>query len=228
MTQYYKTMDEKMEMPYAISLVGLRPEIVTRSLIAQARSVKTLVLFHYADPLSTAAANSISTTSHTFGMKVVKNQIEDAFNFFEVILAAEHVCSKFGEPAWVNAADGLGLGVSALTTFASVHGVDLVTYNEDRNETSTVHLALLNELLLAGVKFNRLLENVITNEDRSIEQICSDLQISRSTASRQLKELRRLDLVSISGSGRGRSPFRISMTAWGRTFCRYSGIDRTS
>lgn len=227
MTQYYKTMDETMEIPYGISMVGFRPEIVMRALISHARSVKTLVLFHSAHPMSAAAASSISMTMHEIGIKVIKNQIEEASNFFEVIIAAEYFCSKHGEPAWVNATDGPGLGASALTTFASVHGFDLVSYDEERNETLMVHLAQLNELLQCGARFKRLLEDIESNDDRSMEQLCADLQISRSTASRQLKALRRLNLISISGSGRGRSPFIISMTEWGRQFCRYSGIDRS-
>jgi len=214
-----------MEMPYAISLVGSRPKVAIKSLISQARSVRTLVLFHCSDNASTAAANSLSMILHEIGIKAVSNQIEDASNFFEVILAAEHLSSIYGEPAWVNVADGPCLGASALTTFASVHGLDLVSCKEDGNENLMVHLSLLHELLEAGTKFKALLENIKSSEVRSMEQICSDLMISRSTASRQLKELRRLDLISISGSGRGRSPFKISMTAWGRIFCRYSGID---
>jgi predicted transcriptional regulator len=162
---------------------------------------------------------------HEMGIKAVSNQIEDASNFFEVLLAAEHLSSKYGEPAWVNVAEGPYLGASALTTFASVHGLDLVSSKEDGNETLMVHLSLLHELLEAGTKFKALLGNIKSNDVSSMERICSDLKISRSTASRQLKELRRLDLISISGSGKGRSPFIISMTAWGRIFCQYSGID---
>jgi len=225
MTQYNRTMDETIEIPFAISLIGSRPELVMRSLIPHLRSVRTLVLFHSANPMSTAATNSISMALHDVGIKVVKIQIEDAFNFFEIILSAEYVCSKYGEPAWVNATDGPGLGASALTTFASAHGVNLISYDEEKNETILIHLTELNELLQCGVKRKRLLEEIKSNDNCSMEQICTNLQISRSTASRQLKTLRRLNLISISGSGRGRSPYIISMTAWGRRFCQCSGID---
>jgi len=225
MTQYNKTMDETIEMPYAISLVGSRPESVMRSLISQLRSIKTLVLFHSANPISMAAANSISMTLHDVGIKVVKNQIEDVFNFFETFLSADYFCSKYGEPAWVNTTAGPGLGASALTTFATIHGIDLVSYDEEKDATFLVHLTELNELLQCSVKLNGLLEEIKSNDNCSMKQICSNLSISRSTASRQLKTLRRLNLINVSGSGRGRSPFIISMTSWGRQFCHYSGMD---
>ena len=215
-------MDETIETPYAISLVGFNPQLVIKLLIPQMRSIKTLVLFYSAYPISTASMNSIFMTLHDTGKKVVKNQIKDVFNFFEIFLAAESICSKYGEPAWVNITASPGLEVSALTTFATVHGIDLVSYDEGKDEATVVHISELDELLNCHAKFKRLLEELKSNDNRSMEQICSHLLISKSTVSRQLKTLHKLNLISISGSGRGRSPFIISLTAWGRQFCQYS------
>ena len=225
MMQYNELMDERVETPYAISLVGFKPELVIKPLISQIRSTKPLVLFYSEHPGSMAAMSSISTTLHDIGTKVVRNQIKDVFNFFEIFMSAEYICSKYGEPVWVNTTAGPGLGASALTMFASVHGIDLVSYDEGKDETRLVHLSELNELLQCSVKFKRLLEELKNHESCSMEQICSNLCISKSTASRQLKTLHKLNLISISGSGRGRSPFKISLTAWGRQFCQYAGCD---
>jgi DNA-binding transcriptional ArsR family regulator len=225
MGQYCELMDGLIESPYAISLVGFKPELVVKPMISQIRSIKTLVLFYTQHPRSTTAMNSISTTLNDIGIKVVRNQIKDVFNFFEIFMSAEYFCTKYGEPVWVNTTAGPGLGASALTMFASVHGVDLVSYDEGKDETRLVHLSELNDLLQCGTEFKRLLVVLKKQDNCSMEHICLKLGISKSTASRQIKILRGLNLINVSGSGRGRSPFIISLSAWGKQYCKLSNLD---
>jgi DNA-binding MarR family transcriptional regulator len=145
------------------------------------------------------------------------------FNFFEIFMSAEYFRSNYGNPSWVNTTAGPGLGTSALTMFASLHGADLVSYDEGKDKTRLVHLGELNELLQCSKKFKGLLGELCQHDSRTMEDICSKIGISKSTASRQLKTLHNLGLIDVSGSGRGRSPFNISLTVWGKQFCQYSG-----
>ncbi|HOK28021.1 MAG TPA: winged helix-turn-helix transcriptional regulator [Methanomassiliicoccaceae archaeon] len=215
----------QIKTPYAISIVGFHPEKVINPFLSQAIKVKSIILLHSDHPQAIETKEKVTKIlEENVGVIVCPLQLNDIFNFYEILMVAESLRAALGNPAWINTTAGPGLGASALTLMASYHDIDIVAYDKENNGTRTIPLSRLKDLYKCRDKYAPYLKAIESAGNISLKDLASRLNISISTASRHIKMFKQLELIKISGSGRGSIPYIVSLTSWGKRFLSASEI----
>lgn len=214
-------MTRNIPMPYGISLAGFKPALITKPLVHQIPTVKTILLFFTDHEKSLATRDAVKASLPSFGITLQEHKIINIYDFFEVYFAGEYFSRTQGSPIWINTTAGPGLAVSALSAFALKHNVDLIAYDEINETARLISTEKLNNLQKCRKRyFSTLL--AIGDDTCTSNELSDRLSVSKATLSRQFKMFSELDLIEISGSGNGYSPFNIRLTEWGRKFLTYS------
>ncbi|NLK26641.1 MAG: helix-turn-helix transcriptional regulator, partial [Euryarchaeota archaeon] len=127
-----------------------------------------------------------------------------------------------------NTTAGPGIGASALTLMASNYDIDIVAFDKETGETRMIPMARLKDVYKCRDKYSPYLRAIDSENLISLKDLAKKLSVSISTASRHVQIFKQLDLISISGSGRGNSPYMISLSDWGKRFLDASEIYLTS
>jgi len=208
-------------MPYGISLAGFKPGLITMPLVHQIPTVKTLLLFFTNNEKSIATRDSVKNSLPSFGITLREHKIINIYDFFEVYFAVEYFNQIYGLPLWINTTAGPGLAVSALSTFALRHNVDLIAFDEMNEKARLISTEKLSLLQKCRKKYLPTL-HAIGEDTCTFKELTEQRSISQATLSRQIKFFKELDLIEISGSGNGYSPYNVKLTEWGRKFIFYS------
>ena len=214
-------MTRNILMPYGISLAGFKPALITRPLVHQIPMVKTILLFFTDHEKSLATRDAVKASLPSFGITLHEHKIINIYDFFEVYFAVEYLTQIHGLPLWINTTAGPGLAVSALSTFALRHNVNLIAYDETKDWARLISTEKLSLLQKCREKYFTTLR-AIRMDTCTLKVLTEQLSISNATLSRQLKIFKELDLIEISGSGNGYFPYNVKLTEWGKKFSFYS------
>ncbi len=214
-------METKFQLPYGISIAGFKPNLITKPLVHQIPVVKTLLLFHTDHENSLSTRKLIKASLPSFGISLEEHEIINIFDFYEIYYAIEYFTQTQGPPLWINTTAGPGLAISALSAYALKQKVDLLAYDEIKDVVRLISIEKLKKLQKCRNRYFPTLK-AIGLEVVTLNELINRLSLSRSTLTRQLQMFKKLNLIEITGSGNGYSPYKIKLTEWGSKFISYS------
>ncbi|WP_393971568.1 DUF6293 family protein [Oxyplasma meridianum] len=188
-------------MRYAIAISGFHPELVIKPFLRMTKTIDELVL------LGTRNEKSMETTKKIGEFLAFANvrsryiEIQDIFNFFEILANLENLIVNMGKPLWVNVSAGPGIAISALTFFAINHDVIVVFYNKENDKTTKVEISKAKDLFRNASKNYDLLK-LIEKTPLTLSDIAEKLTLSKSTISRRVRILKANYLVEINKKDR--------------------------
>ena len=181
-------------MKYAIAIAGFQPELIIKPFLKMLEPVDELMLLTTQNVKSKETARQVSSFLDFANVKTRHIEVEDIFNFFEVMVVLENLYKTRGNPLWINVSAGPGIAIASLTFFAINHNIMVVFYNKEIDRTSKVDISNSRNLFKRATRNNDLLK-LIESGPQSLEELALKLSVSKSTASRRVKLLKAASLV---------------------------------
>ena len=181
-------------MKYSIAISVFKPELIIKPFLRMLEPLDELVLLVTQNAKSMETAEKVRSFLAFTNVNCKYVEIQDIFNFFEVLANLENLFKNKGKPLWLNVSAGPGIAISALTFFAITHDIIVVFYNQENDKTSKVEISK-SKALFRNASKNMNLLRLIENAPLTIEDIAVNLMLSKSTISRRLKILKAANLV---------------------------------
>ncbi len=188
---------------YAISLLGYDKKIVLMPLMEYRLSlIDYYVLLTTEDEKSKSLIEEISSALLNFNITVKPVWITDIYDFYDIYVTIMSIVNKIGcMPSWINCSAGTGVGVSAMVVFALQNGIKLVSYSKGSNKTRIIKVEVMERFLKYANTESPIFKS-ISDGNKTIAEISSNLKIDKSTVSRKLKKLKNLNLINIKRDGK--------------------------
>jgi len=213
--------DETNE-PYAVTLVGFRSDLILRPLLLQAPFVNSLLLMHTSHPKSMDTNIKVKGSLDSMGIGWMEHEIHDVFNYYEIFYTVRHYHESLGAPSWINTTAGPGIGSAALALYAAIYDISLISYDQESDTIRQYPPSALKDLEKNSEKHRQLLSILSERSGIGMGDLAEAAGVSKPTISRNISNLRRLELVRVSGIGKRNVPFSIELTEWGHRFLEYS------
>lgn len=204
-----------MKNSYGLSLVGFRADLVIKIFTTNVEIVESVALITTRNKESEDAVKNVIRFLDMINVEHEVFYLVDIFNFFEAYFLTERIYSKMGKPVWINATAGPGVAISALAISALQNNIPLVSY-DIHTEKSVVTDTRKLELLRKYHRRYSWLLNSLNQSSKTLSDLSREFDLSKSTLSRHLKDLRELGLVSTEGNGRGLSKMVFKVTNLGK------------
>ena len=133
-------------MKYAIAISGFQPDLIIKPFLRMLEPLDELVLLITKTQKSIETAHNVSSFLAFANVKCSIIELNDVFNFFEVLVTLESLLETRGKPLWLNVSAGPGIAISSLTYFAIIHEIVVVYYNKENDKTTRVEIAKSKEL----------------------------------------------------------------------------------
>ena len=199
-------------MKYAIAISGFQPDLIIKPFLRMLEPLDELVLLITKNQKSIETAHNVSSFLAFANVKCSIIELNDVFNFFEVLVTLENIFETKGKPLWLNVSAGPGIAISSLTYFAIIHEIVVVFYNKENDKTTRVEIAKSKELF-KNARRNLVLLKQLEKLPLTLDDLTSKVDLSKSSVSRRVRVLKsaylvesaivdRKMLVSISETGR--------------------------
>ncbi len=199
-------------MKYAIAISGFQPDLIIKPFLRMLEPLDELVLLITKNQKSIETAHDVSSFLAFANVKCSIIELNDVFNFFEVLVTLESLLGTKGKPLWLNVSAGPGIAISSLTYFAIIHEIVVVFYNKENDKTTRVEIAKSKELF-KNARRNLVLLKQLEKLPLTLDDLTSKVDLSKSSVSRRVRVLKsaylvesaivdRKMLISISETGR--------------------------
>jgi DNA-binding transcriptional ArsR family regulator len=182
-------------MKYAVAISGFQSELIIKPFLVMLEPLDELVLFTTKNTKSMETAKEVSTFLSFANVMCTIIQVNDIFNFFELLARLENLLETKGKPLWLNVSAGPGIAISALTYFAIIHETATVYFNKENNKTAKVEIAKSKDLFRNARKNLQLLR-LLENTSLTLDDLALKINLSKSTVSRRVSVLRSAYLVN--------------------------------
>lgn len=199
-------------MDYSIALCGFEPLNITSPFASLVPSVESLFALVSSDPRSVDTYYRVKAVMEGLNIKTFKVQIDDVFNFFEIIVALESIKKKNGNPKWINVTAGPGIAISGLTMFSIENDVPVIFYNRENSITRMVNLSG-SRGMFKYVEDNRELLKLLWKSSMTMDELSGSIGVSKSTISRRLRLLKAISIICSESVKR---KMHVSLTETGR------------
>ena len=184
-------------MKYAIAISGFQPDLIIKPFLRMLEPLDELVLLITKTQKSIETAHNVSSFLAFANVKCSIIELNDVFNFFEVLVTLESLLETRGKPLWLNVSAGPGIAISSLTYFAIIHEIVVVYYNKENDKTTRVEIAKSKELFKNARK-NLILLKQLENSPLTLDGLASKVVLSKSSVSRRIRALKSAYLVEIA------------------------------
>ena len=199
-------------MKYAIAISGFQPDLIIKPFLRVLEPLDELVILITKNQKSVETAHNVGSFLAFANVKCSIVELNDVFNFFEVLVTLESLLETKGKPLWLNVSAGPGIAISSLTYFAIIHDIVVVYYNKENDKTTRVEIAKSKELF-KNARRNLVLLKQLEKLPLTLDDLTSKVDLSKSSVSRRVRVLKsaylvesaivdRKMLVSISETGR--------------------------
>ena len=133
-------------MKYAVAISGFQPDLIIKPFLRVLEPLDELVILTTKNQKSIETAHNVGSFLAFANVKCAIVELNDVFNFFEVLVTLERLLETKGKPLWLNVSAGPGIAISSLTYFAIIHEIVVVFYNKENDKTTRVEIAKSKEL----------------------------------------------------------------------------------
>ena len=184
-------------MKYAIAISGFQPDLIIKPFLRVLEPLDELVILITKNQKSVETAHNVGSFLAFANVKCSIVELNDVFNFFEVLVTLESLLETKGKPLWLNVSAGPGIAISSLTYFAIIHDIVVVYYNKENDKTTRVEIAKSKELFKNARK-NLILLKQLENSPLTLDDLASKVVLSKSSVSRRVRALKSAYLVEIA------------------------------
>ncbi len=204
-----------MNISYGLAILDLNPSVITKPFLENIPKISKLFIIGSQKEKYFSSLNSIQNFLISINIDYEFINIDDITDFFEIYLTLEKICEKYGIPEWVNVSSNQGIGISAFAVHGYIKNTPLILYDKEKDTTIFTTIKKLKKIRIYKNKYFDIIEELKTGE-KTIKDLSNKIGISKSAMSRRLKNMKILNIVKLRGSGRGKTPYKYSLTSFGK------------
>ena len=210
-----------MENKYAIAIFNKEEDYIVKPFFSNIPKIERLIIISNKNSVDEETKRKLIDFLDTVGVVYDFIYLDDITNFFQVYFTVRVLCVKEGQPVWVNASCGSGIGMAALALHAIKHNIKMVLYEKESDKTVLVDIKKLQRINIFDLRYLNTIKE-IANGNNTISKLSNSLNIDKSLVFRRLKNLISVEIVKKLDNEKKIKPCIYSLTEFGEFILKIS------
>ncbi len=216
-----------MENNYAIAIFNKEEDYIVKPFFSNIPKIEKLIIISDKNSIDDEKKRILLDFLNTVNIKYDFIYLNDITNFFQVYFIVSIISLNEGNPVWVNASCGSGIGMAALTLHAVKNNIKIILYEKESNRTSIVDIKKLQKINLFDLRYLNIIKE-LNKGNNTISMLAKSLNIDKSVVSRRLANLLSIEIIKKIDNPKKIKPYIFCLTEFGKLILEISNWNTAS